>query len=150
MSPRTVYTVRSVAAEDAARLAELCGQLGYPAMQAQVERRLEQIQRDERHAAFVAESQDGLVLGWVHVILRQLLVADLHAELGGLIVDEDHRGCGIGRLLMERAERWARERGCQALTLRSNVVRREAHVFYERIGYAVTKTQLAFRKTLRP
>lgn len=49
---------------------------------------------------------------------------------------------------MERAERWAREQGCWAIYLRSNVVREGAHAFYERLGYERVKMQLALRKAL--
>jgi GNAT superfamily N-acetyltransferase len=50
--------------------------------------------------------------------------------------------------LMEQAERWAREKGCWAVHLRSNIVRRDAHVFYERIGYSNVKKSRVFRKVL--
>jgi GNAT superfamily N-acetyltransferase len=50
--------------------------------------------------------------------------------------------------LLGRAERWAREKGCRAIGLRSNVIRDRAHVFYERHGYKHTKTQKSFRKDL--
>jgi GNAT superfamily N-acetyltransferase len=140
--------VRLASGRDAERMAVLCQQLGYPASQEEVQRRLGQIQRDGHHAVYVAELPDGGVVGWVHVHVRQLVVADPQAEIGGLVVDEGHRRCGAGQLLMQRAERWARERGCSAVCLRSNVVRKGAHVFYDKLGYRTIKTQLAFRKVL--
>ena len=75
-------------------------------------------------------------------------MADPQAEIGGLVVDEDHRCCGVGRLLMQQAEQWAREKGCSEVYLRSNVVREGAHAFYEGIGYSSAKTSMAFRKAL--
>lgn len=63
-------------------------------------------------------------------------------------MDEGYRQAGIGRLLMRSAEQWAREKGCEAITLRSNVLRQEAHIFYEKIGYRRIKTLLAFYKPL--
>jgi GNAT superfamily N-acetyltransferase len=50
--------------------------------------------------------------------------------------------------LLARAERWAREKGCRAIGLRSNVIRDRAHAFYERHGYKHVKTQKSFRKDL--
>jgi GNAT superfamily N-acetyltransferase len=133
---------------DAERVAVLCQQLGYPASQEQVQRRLHQIHQDESHAVYVAEQSDGHVVGWVHVYIGQLVVTDPQAEIGGLVVDEGYRRRGVGRLLMEQAERWAREKGCWAVHLRSNIVRRDAHVFYERIGYSNVKKSRVFRKVL--
>jgi GNAT superfamily N-acetyltransferase len=75
-------------------------------------------------------------------------VADPQTEIGGLVVDESYRRRGVGRLLMEQAERWAREKGCGAICLRSNVVRKDAHAFYERIGYSNVKTSRVFHKIL--
>jgi GNAT superfamily N-acetyltransferase len=141
-------TIRLVCAEDAERISILCQQLGYPVSQEEVRRRLNQIQQDEQHAVYVAELPDGRVVGWVHVHFCQLLVADPQAEIGGLVVDEGHRRCGIGRLLMQQAEQWAREKGCWAVYLRSNVVRKDAHAFYEEIDYSNVKTSMAFRKAL--
>ena len=49
---------------------------------------------------------------------------------------------------MRRAEEWAGEKRCATVTLRSNVIREEAHAFYRSLGFSVYKTQHAFRKTL--
>lgn len=107
--------IRLARAGEAGRIAVLCQQLGYPASQGQEQRRLDQVQQDENHAVYVAEQSGGYVVGWVHVCVRQLVVADPQAEIGGLVVDEGHRSRGVGRLLMEQAERWAREKGCWAV-----------------------------------
>ncbi len=49
---------------------------------------------------------------------------------------------------MERAEHWAREKGLRSIFLRSNIIRKDAHTFYQALGYSVVKTQYAFRKAL--
>lgn len=143
----TEVVIREARAEDAARIAELSTQLGYPATEEQVTRRFAVLPGDGRHAIYVAEV-DGRVAGWTHVGLSLLLESDLQAEVNALVVDEEQRGRAIGAQLMERAEEWARERGCVAVRLRSNVIRERAHAFYERLGYKVIKTQKAFRKEL--
>jgi GNAT superfamily N-acetyltransferase len=141
-------TIRLANAGDAGRIAALSQQLGYPASQEQVQRRLDQIEQDKDHAVYVAEQSDGYVVGWVHVCVRQLVMADPQAEIGGLVVDEGYRCRGVGRLLMEQAERWAREKGCWAICLHSNILRKGAHVFYERMGYNNVKTSRVFHKAL--
>ena len=141
-------TVRLAKASDARHIAILCLQLGYPASQEQVQRRLERIQQEDHHALYVAERSDGHVIGWVHAYVRHLLVADAHAEVGGLVVDQDCRKRGVGRLLMRTIEQWARRQGCRAVRVRSNVVREGAHAFYRRIGYSTVKTQAVFYKEL--
>jgi GNAT superfamily N-acetyltransferase len=144
--------VRRAVLSDAPRMAELSGQLGYPATAAQVEQRFRQLDREARHAVFVAELAGGkdapVVIGFLHVEESHLILHDAVAEISGLVIADGYRGRGAGRLLMEQAERWARERGCQAVVLRSNVVRAGAHAFYEKLGYEAIKTQKVFRKSL--
>ena len=69
-------------------------------------------------------------------------------EIVGLVVDAAHRGRGVGRRLVAEVEAWAAARGLEVVTVRSNVARTESHPFYERLGYARTKTQHAYRKRL--
>jgi len=96
----------------------------------------------------VAELESGRVVGWIHACASYLIESDPRAEVGGLVVDEKCRGSGVGHLLIEHAEEWARAKGLEAVYLRSNVVRKEAHRFYERLGYKNIKTQHAFLKML--
>jgi GNAT superfamily N-acetyltransferase len=133
---------------DAPRIAELSGQLGYPATTDEVARRLRQLEGDARHVVFLAEAPPGQVIGWVHIHEVHLVEADARAEVSGLVIAEGFRGRGAGRILMQHAEQWARERGCGAVLLRSNVVRAGAHTFYDRLGYENIKTQKVFRKKL--
>jgi len=139
--------IRRARPSDAARLAELSGQLGYPASRAEIVQRMKRIRPAGRHAIFVAESESG-VRGWLHVSVTPLLEVPLRAEVNGLVVDENVRSLGAGAKLLAAAERWAKARGCENMSVRSNVVRQRAHAFYLRNGYEHYKTQKAFRKLL--
>lgn len=141
-------TTRTATLHDAPRLAPLSGQLGYPSTPGQVAARLAAILDDPEHVIFVAENNLGEISGWADIFVMRTIGADPRAEIAGLVVDESRRSHGIGRLLMARAEEWAREKGCAAVTLRSNVIRERAHTFYERLGYQLIKTQKSFRKML--
>jgi GNAT superfamily N-acetyltransferase len=141
-------TIRPARAEDSPRLAVLCGELWYPTTADQVEERLRQLHQDDEHCVYIAESQDLAVVGWIYVYLIRSLLDDPQAEVGGLIVGDGHRGHRIGERLLKRAEAWAVERGCCAVSVHSNVIRKDAHRFYERLGYRVLKTQLALRRDL--
>jgi len=147
-SGRAAVTIRGARLEDAPRLAELSGQLGYPSTVERIRQRLERIQKDPQHEIYVAASAVGEVLGWIDLLVERALVSGDEVEIAGLVVDESCRGQGVGRALMKHAERWACDHGCDSIRLRSNVVRAEAHAFYERLGYSVFKTQKNFRKRL--
>jgi GNAT superfamily N-acetyltransferase len=140
--------VRRARPHDAPKLAELSGQLGYPASAAQMKKRLKSLKPADQHAAFVAHSPEEGVIGWIHVSVEPLLEADLRAEINGLVVADGQRSAGAGWMLLEAAERWAKKHHCKAMSVRSNVIRVRAHGFYERHGYEHYKTQKAFRKRL--
>ena len=96
--------IRRARPGDAARLAELSGQLGYPASRAEIAQRMKQVRPAALHAIFVAESQSG-VSGWLHVSVTPLLEVALRAEVNGLVVDETMRRLGAGAKLLAAAER---------------------------------------------
>lgn len=141
-------TVRRARLTDAQPIADLSGQLGYPATRAQVHERLRRLVPASKHAVFVAESPDAHVIGWIHVSVTHLLESETRAEVNGLIVADEQRSLGAGAKLLATAEQWARKHGCENVNVRSNVIRERAHIFYLREGYEHYKTQKAFRKAL--
>lgn len=140
--------LRPACLEDAPAMAVLSGQLGYPSSVEEMQARLRAILGREEHAVFVAE-QGGQVVAWIHVFLLRLVEANPEAEIGGLVVDERCRSQGIGQALVHLAEEWARSLGCATIAVRSNVVRKRTHRFYESLGYTRVKAQYTFRKPLR-
>jgi len=140
--------VRRVRLSDAARIAELSGQLGYPTGEKQMKMRLTDVIRDKDATCIVAESREGGLIGWIHVSTTPLLEVERRAEVNGLVVDETARSRGAGAMLLGAAEKWARGKRCKSMSVRSNVLRERAHGFYLRNGYEHYKTQKAFRKGL--
>jgi GNAT superfamily N-acetyltransferase len=140
--------LRHARLEDSARIAELCGQLGYPSTREQIDRRLHQVVGHEGNAVMVAETPDGEIAAVLDIFVVWGITSDVYAELAAFVVDERFRSRGIGRQLLAYAEDWAREKGCKEIGLRSNVIRDRAHIFYESLQYRHIKTQKAFRKHL--
>jgi GNAT superfamily N-acetyltransferase len=139
--------IRRAKSSDAAYLAALSGELGYPVTAAEMKLRLSRMKPAANNAVFVAETR-GEVIGWVHVSVNHLMEVAVRAEVNGLVVNEKQRNNGAGARLLEAAEKWARGKRCVNMSLRSNVIRERAHAFYERHGYEHYKTQKAFRKPL--
>ena len=140
-------TIRKATRDDAARVAELSGTLGYPVSSEVMRERLVRFLALDTHSIVVAET-GGQVVGWTHGAEQELLEYGSRCEILGLVVGEGQRGLGIGRRLVEAIEQWARARGLNDIFVRSNVIRPESHPFYERIGYTRYKTQHAYRKAL--
>ena len=141
--------IRRAQTSDAAELARLSGELGYPMSVEEMRARLGRLLGDTRHFVAVAHDDDQRLLGWMHVEHRASLEGGDRAELMGLVVDGNVRRRGTGRALVGAAEQWSLSQGLPGLTVRSNVARELSHPFYEALGYVREKTQHVYRKRFR-
>jgi ribosomal protein S18 acetylase RimI-like enzyme len=93
---------------------------------------------------FVAE-EDGRIVGQVEARLHQPMdsaryqvitaLGQIRGEVNSLGVLKSHRRRGIGRALMEHAERWLADRGAVVIELDTLAESPESVPFYEAIGY---------------
>lgn len=101
---------------------------------------------------FVAETNDGTLIGFLEVDLRS------HADgcnpsqpvgyIEGWYVAETHRQQGVGKSLLAKAEDWSRGHGCVEIAsdaLIDNELSQRAH---EALGYAVVDRCVHYRKKL--
>jgi GNAT superfamily N-acetyltransferase len=131
-------SVRDAREADAVALANLCGQLGYPSTAEAVARRLARLSADPSLRTLVATSEAG-VIGLATVHLRQTLNHEHPiGQLTLLVVDEENRTRGVGRMLVAAAEAWARDEGCKRFVVTTQLSRTDAHAFYERLDFKHT------------
>jgi len=88
---------------------------------------------DDR-AVLVAVANE-TVVGLVTVTERQHFSGEIDAYVGELAVDAAHERQGVGTLLMNAAEDWARDRGLRHLTLETGAANGPARAFYAGRGY---------------
>jgi GNAT superfamily N-acetyltransferase len=144
---------REAGRADAAALASLSGELGYPVSIAEMRARLELMAKNPDHAVLVACDRDGAagtgaVIGWIDVGIVFHLQSGRYCEIGGLVVTASARRKGTGKALVAQAEEWAATRGLARVLVRSNAVREDAHRFYIREGYRRAKTSAVFEKAI--
>ncbi|MBR1828876.1 MAG: GNAT family N-acetyltransferase [Atopobiaceae bacterium] len=139
--------LRNVSVEDAQAIhAIVVASLRYESSQLDVvRRRIRELAGADHCISLVWEDDaTGEVQGFIHA----LRFDTLHSEGGWgvvtLAVAPECQGRGIGRALLEGFEHVARERGGRFVRLNSNVVRTDAHEFYEHVGYACDKVQKHF------
>ena len=103
------------------------------------------IDNDPNQLLLVADDE-GVITGTVQVTCIQYLLGEQikTALVEALFVHPDHVGNGIGTLLMNEAEAWARKHNCYSIRLTTNKQRAEAHRFYERLNFV--DDHLAFKK----
>jgi len=140
--------IRPMRADDAAEVAELTTQLGYPTDADEERRRIADIRSRTDDELFVAVDAEDRPIGWIHVACLASLAAGDGAVINGLVVAERARSVGIGTELVAAAEAWARRRGAAEIIVRSRSTRTRTHRFYERLGYAERKRSHAFGKRI--
>lgn len=143
-----MVSIRPAVDGDVAALADLSGQLGYPAGVDVMRERLSGARAARIGEVFVAVDASGAIVGWTHVVPRLQLEEAPFAELAGLVVADGARSGGVGASLLHAAEQWAAANGFVHMRVRSNVVRERAHRFYLREGYRERKRQVVFDKAL--
>ena len=141
--------IRPVSLADAAAVAELSAQLGYPVSPEAMAARIQHLSGSKDHVVLVSV-QSGSVTGWIEVLISRHLHSGSYALISGLVVSDQFRGRGIGSRLCAEAEAWARQHGQTLVRVRSQIARQDAHRFYLREGYRQTKTSAGFEKKLAP
>ncbi len=84
----------------------------------------------------VAEEQENIIGTCSLIVIDNLGHQGARlAVVESVIVEQNYRGHGIGKLMMNHAMELAREEKCYKLMLSSNTKRAAAHEFYQRLGF---------------
>jgi N-acetylglutamate synthase-like GNAT family acetyltransferase len=138
--------IRDAERSDSPALVRLLEQLGYPAGEDAVLRRLERIEGSAADRMFVAEV-DGEVVGLAGIHVSPSIEHDADAaKVSAIVVDEAFRRRGVGAALLAAVESEARARGCGVVFLTTADRRVDAHEFYRGLGWEETGRR--FAKTL--
>jgi len=79
---------------------------------------------------------DNRVVGYCSLTIKNnLWQAGYMGNVDELVVDVNYRSRGIGKQLIERIEEIALQNNCKRIELDSSFHRKEAHRFYENIGF---------------
>ncbi|WP_103067991.1 GNAT family N-acetyltransferase [Aquimarina sediminis] len=140
-------SIENAKVEDAESITELSGQLGYTASVTITQNRLIEILNNKDHCVFMAVNNKNIV-GWIHGFYTLRVESDAFVEIGGLVVNENYRNKGIGKLLVEHIIDWSKQKKQSKVRVRCNTIRTESHKFYESIGFIKNKEQKIFDKYL--
>ena len=134
MTDRQPIDLRSATAADAERIAALFTDEGYPSGPSDIVDRLARFDSDGSRV--IVADNGGEVLGFVAVhALPRFEHSDRIIRIMALVVDAGERGRGIGRLLMEEAERIGRDLDAAFAEVTAGHHRPDARRLYEELGY---------------
>jgi predicted N-acetyltransferase YhbS len=141
--------IRRMAETDAEVVATLARELGYPNEIESIRERIRAISRSDLDLLLVAVDATDRPIGFIQAHRVCIIEVGFRVEILGLVVSSSARRGRIGRGLIDEAERWAKSIGAEAISVRSNTKRTEAHLFYPALGYTKIKTQAVYEKGAR-
>ena len=101
---------------------------------------------------FVAEGDEGTLLGFIEVDLRSHADGcDPRVPVGfieGWFVRESHRRQGVGAMMVNAAEDWARSKGCTEMASDTWIDSEVSQRAFEALGFEVVDRCVHFRKPL--
>ncbi|MFV0410430.1 MAG: GNAT family N-acetyltransferase [Paracoccus sp. (in: a-proteobacteria)] len=104
-------------------------------------------EKESQNRIYVGEIGGRVVATYQLTLISGLsLSAARRALIEAVRVDVALRGQGAGAILMADAEARARSGGASIMQLTSNAARKDAHRFYERLGYV--PSHVGFKKAL--
>ena len=134
MTDHPPLTIRPATPADAERIAGLFTDEGFPSGPSDILERLGRF--DSEYSRVLVADHDGEVLGFVAVhALPRFEHSDRIVRIMALVVDAGVRERGIGRLLMEEAERLGRDVGAAFAEVTAGHHRPDARHLYEELGY---------------
>lgn len=140
MHPRPEIEVREAATEDAADIQRLALELAEtvgdtPPTEEAVRKRLEELLETPRSRVLVVDNGRGVVGAVSFWIKPDLAHGDIVVEVPMLVVAEDHRRNGVGRLLMQEVRNMASEHGASQIELVATTANVAAREFYHSLGF---------------
>ncbi|QNX61684.1 GNAT family N-acetyltransferase [Acinetobacter seifertii] len=132
--------------QDTEAICHLLEQMGYSQPLGLVQEQFQKLSEDPNAITLVA-ADDSHVYGVLSLyFIPQIALKGDFAKICYLCVDQNIRRKGVGHLLMQEAERLAKQRGCDRMELHSGIQRPLAHQFYLKEGYV--EAPKYFRKAL--
>ncbi|WP_435788398.1 GNAT family N-acetyltransferase [Clostridium sp.] len=120
-------------------------EMGYEYPAEDTKKQLKQLLNDSNHKIYVAVVGDKVV-GYIHASNYELLYAPYLKNIMGIAVSSHFRKNGIGKMLLNEVEKWAKGTGACGVRLVSGATRIGAHAFYTSCGYDGNKEQKNFKK----
>jgi ribosomal protein S18 acetylase RimI-like enzyme len=137
--------LREARPSDAPRIVELIHFLGHEIDEQSVRKNLGRLRKADEMP--IVATLDKTVVGLIGI--HRMTTVHRPAPVGRipvLVVAKEAQDQGVGRLLVEEAERLLRKAGCQFVEVTSNDRRGAAHAFYRHMGYE--RTRIRFIKRL--
>lgn len=140
MPPSTSRVVRTTTTDDLPALLDLYRQAGFGTGAMDLDRARAMLARIESYPdyrIYVVTENGGAALGTYVLLIMDNIAHDGRplAIVEQVVVTQEQKGKGLGKFMMHHAMDEARKTGCYKLQLSSHTRFKDAHAFYDRLGF---------------
>ena len=131
--------IRDATDSDIEAVTLLMDDLSYPTTVAEMQKRFDAIKVHPDYKTILAEL-NGEIVGFAGLHKGNYYEKNgMYLRILAFVVKGTVRNKGIGKILIEAAEKWAAEQGLNSVIINSGNRddRKAAHIFYQKMGYAV-------------
>ena len=134
--------IRVIQQKDAEVIKNICeSELGHKTTVSLIRQRIEELSHNDHYYIMVFDDDHThQVLGFIQAEKYNLLYGGNGWNIIALAVEPNAQGHGIGKQLLLSLENHAKKLGYTFIRLNSNIVRTEAHAFYQHLGYHCDKS----------
>jgi len=118
----------------------LLPQLSSSAQNISIER-LSELVLSDNSIIFLGFDESGQILGMLSLIIVKIPTGN-KAWIEDVVVDQNARGKGLGKSLMNHALEDAKKRGVKSIDLTSRPSRESANMLYQNLGYEIRQTNV--------
>ena len=129
--------IRSASYKDIDQLLNLLSELGYSSDKDTIAESLTRYKSSDGYEVLVAE-HGGKVLGCISFHVMKLFhTAGNAGRITSLVISSESRGKGLGRALVNAADRYFKSMDCVKAEVTSTDHRKDAHKFYQSEGFVI-------------
>ncbi len=137
--------IRDAKPSDSKILVKLIEFLGHPIDEKSVRKNIAKLAKTGESPLVATVEKKVVALIGIHKMVAVHRPAPV-GRINVLVVAEEAQGRGIGKMLVEEAEKRLRKAGCRMVEVTSNDRRMATHAFYRHLGYE--RTSMRFMKKL--
>lgn len=111
-------------------------------------KKLERLIGDDNAATFVAETEDGAVVGWSNVsIRRNFITKQAYGDYHSIYIDPSQRGTGLANRLAAAVFDWCHKQKLDHVVFRTRATNEPMKAVLARVGFV--PTQIYYEKNLK-
>ena len=140
---------RNIKKQDIETIVQMSAQFGYEIRYGNFTERINELIKNSSHAIIVATNAENKAVGWIQLEMSSFIFSDKTCIILAVFVDKNFRGNQIGKKLIEKAEIWAKEKGCMSFKICSDLTRIDLQAFYKHMGFELVKSEQVFFKRFK-